>query len=524
MSSGQQCGDTLQGNTIPRHAFRQRLRSKELAILVFFQKMNPHFRLALRLICFCAALQATTIRSEAQQPKSTPRLQGNRVSQPNIIFILADDLGYGDVGAYGQKRIATRAIDSLSAEGAMLTDFYAGAPVCSPSRCVLITGRHSGHATIRGNTTITGGTIGTKNDKQVRRARLNPAEQTIGTVLQEAGYRTAMMGKWHLDGYDTAATPLQYGFDDFSGWLISYPETYTSTYWPTHWCRDGKVVEVPANKGGKKGYYVADLITDDAIRYMDGARNSDKPFFLMVNHSNPHSPLDAATDSMYRDSVWTADERSYAAMVTSLDGSVSRIRRFLTETGLDSNTIIIFTSDNGPRSEPGETLTHIATFFESNGPLRGYKRDVTEGGIRVPMIFWNPRFFKPGTRITTPAYFPDIMPTLRGMAGRTAPSVQGDGIDLYPHLRGQARHPGNRFLYWEFFEGGFVQAVRHGTWKAIIKNGTLSLFDLSTDIGEKTDVAAQHPEEVAAINSYLKTCRTESPYWPVNAAAGKGVK
>jgi arylsulfatase A-like enzyme len=434
--------------------------------------------------------------------------------RPNIVFILADDLGYGDVGAYGQRKILTPNIDLLAKEGAKLTDFYAGSPVCSPSRGVLLTGLNTGHATIRGNMTITGGKPGGKAGKTVYRANLLPHESTIGTLLQQAGYATALTGKWHVDGFDSLATPLQHGFNDFSGWLISYPETYSSTYWPGHWYRNGKVVEIPQNLDGKKGYYVSDLITDDALHFIDEHKSSKKPFFVMVNHSNPHSPLDVPRNTIYEKEDWPRDAKTYAAMVSYLDQSVGRIKQYLVDNGLDKNTIIVFCSDNGPRSEPTPSLTAVAKFFNSGGPLQGYKRDMNEGGIRVPMIVWNKKLVGSGREIRVPGYFADIMPTFAGLANYSS-KIKSDGTDLSPFLLNQREVAKDRFLYWEFFEDGFTQAVRYGKWKALIKEGKFHLYNLDNDIHEDHDIASQNLAIVSKIKAYLVSARTDSPYWPV---------
>lgn len=438
-----------------------------------------------------------------------------KAQKPNIVFILADDLGYGDVGAYGQKKILTPGIDRLAKEGILFTDFYAGAPVCSPSRGVLLTGKNTGHATIRGNATIKGGMAGAKGGKTIYRAGLQPQETTIGNVLQAAGYTTGMTGKWHVDGFDTLATPLQHGFDFFSGWLVSYPETYASTYWPDRWYRNGKIVNIPQNENRNKGYYVSELCTDDAIQFMDHHKNDKKPFFIMVNHSSPHSPLDAPENSLYAKEPWTSDQKTYAAMVSFLDRSVEKIKQYLTDNKLDSNTIIIFCSDNGPRSEPTTSLTAVAEFFGSGGPLRGYKRDLSDGGIRVPMIVWSKGLKQKGKRDRTAGYFADIMPTLAGIAKAQKPD-NTDGIDLSSAFLGKAAPAKNRFLYWEFFENGFEQAVRYGKWKAIIKDKKLLLYNLDTDVHEDHDVAPQNPAIVKKIQDYLNTARTESPYWPAS--------
>ena len=439
-----------------------------------------------------------------------------QTKRPNIVFILADDLGYGDVGVYGQQKMLTPNIDQLANEGTRFTNFYAGAPVCSPSRGVLLTGKHAGHATIRGNMTITGGLPGGKAGKQVYRQGLLPQEQTIGDLLRKAGYTTGVVGKWHVDGFDTTATPLAHGFDYFYGWLIAYPQTYTSTYWPAEWYRNGRMEAIPRNKNGQKGYYTSEIITDDAINFISDHKSDQKPFFLMVSHSNPHSPLDAPHNTIYEGKDWTNEQKTYAAMVTYLDQSVGKIKEYLTATGLDKNTIVIFTSDNGPRSEPTGQLTDVADFFQSSGPLRGYKRDMNEGGIREPFIVWGKGLIKPGAVSASPGYFADMMATFAGIA-QYKPAVKTDGINFYPYILNPGVHPADRFLYWEFFEGGYVQAVRYGNWKAIIRDGKLSLFDLSKDIHEDHDLASAQPAMVKMIRDYLKTCRTPSPYWPLDS-------
>jgi len=443
-------------------------------------------------------------------------LMAQTKQRPNIVFILADDLGYGDVGAYGQQKILTPNIDELAKEGTRFTDFYAGAPVCSPSRGALLTGKHTGHATIRGNMTIKGGIPGGKEGKQVYRQGLLPQEQTIGNVLRNAGYTTGLVGKWHVDGFDTTATPLAHGFDYFYGWLVAYEQTYTSTYWPDQWYRNGKIVDIPQNKNGRKQYYTSEIITDDAINFIGKHKDDKKPFFVMVNHSNPHSPLDAPHNTIYENKDWTTDQKTYAAMVTYLDGSVGKIKKYLVDNGLDKNTIVIFTSDNGPRSEPTKQLTDVANFFQSYGPLRGYKRDVTEGGIRIPLVVWGKGLITAGAVSKTPGYFVDFMATFAGIAnGKSAAGT--DGINLYPYFLNAQAAPKDRFLYWEFFEGGYVQAVRYGNWKAIIRNGKLSLYDLSKDIHEDHDLADAQPEIVKKVQDYLRTSRTPSPYWPLDS-------
>jgi arylsulfatase A-like enzyme len=437
----------------------------------------------------------------------------SRAQKPNIVFILADDLGYSDLGCYGQKLIETPNIDALSAEGMRFTDFYAGAPVCSPSRSVLMTGLHTGHTTVRGNATMKGGKRGSKGNQVVYRANLTETDFTIGHLMRRSGYKTALMGKWHLDGYDTLATPLHRGFDEFSGWLLSYPETYANGYWPAKRYSGGILKDVAQNKNGLKGTHMDQLASDEAIEFLSRQKNADQPFMLMVNFNNPHSPLDAK-ENLYSDKNWPEDMKIYASMVGQLDQSVGRIKQYLIETGLSENTILFFCSDNGARSEPTRQLTDVARFFNSSGKLNGFKRDMTDGGIRVPMIVWAPGRIAAGSISRVPGYFADMMPTFAAIAGSRV-GYKTDGVDLYPVMNGRQLTHKPRFLYWEFFEGGFQQSVRYGKWKAVKRDGAVVLYDLENDLGETSDVSAQNPWVVRRIEKYLATCRTESPYWLV---------
>lgn len=441
------------------------------------------------------------------------RAMGQTPDKPNIVFILADDLGYGDIGVNGQKLLRIPNIDALAKEGMTFTDFHAGAPVCSPSRSVLITGLHTGHTTIRGNATIRGGIAGNKGKQTVRRTNLTAEDFTIGKLMGQSGYTTALTGKWHLDGYDTLATPIHRGFDQFSGWLIAYPGTYANGYWPAQRYINGELKNVDRNQNGRKGYYADDLTTDESIAFMTAQRGSKEPFVLMINYNSPHSPLDAVDSTVYQKQNWPQDMKIYGAQVHHLDQNVGRIKKYLIESGLAQNTIVFFCSDNGPRSEGTPQQTAVAEFFDSNGQLRGYKRDLYEGGIRVPMIVWAPGTVKPGTLSKEPAYFADIMPTFADIAQSKA-KYATDGASVLPAIRGKpVSKP--RFLYWEFFEKGFEQAVRYGKWKAVKTKGKLELYDLDKDISETNDVASEYPDVVASIENYLKTSRTESPFWPV---------
>jgi arylsulfatase A-like enzyme len=436
-----------------------------------------------------------------------------KTNQPNIIFVMADDLGYGDLGCYGQKRIATPNIDKLAREGIRFTDCYAGSTICAPSRSVLMTGQHTGHTRVRGNMCPVGGVIGYKGKRQVRRMCLTDEDVTIGHVMKQAGYRTGIVGKWHIGSYDPKAGPMDRGFDEFSGWLIS--AAGTGGYYPQKHVINREVINIPENANGKQQRYSTDLFTDEAITFLK--KNKNTPFFLYLAYDNPHSPLEVPDLGPYKDKDWPRHCKIYAAMVHRLDQNIGRLMQSLKEAGIDKNTLVLFCSDNGPRSEPRAIQTEVSEFFDSNGSLQGYKRDLYEGGIRVPMIARWPGTVKPGSISDVPWYFADVMATVAD-AGKAKVPANTDGISVIPILTGQKKKLPDRFLYWEYFESGFQQAVRWGKWKALIlKRGEpMELYDLSQDIAEQNNIADKHPEVVQQIKVYLKTARTESLNWPLS--------
>ncbi len=434
-------------------------------------------------------------------------------NRPNIVFILADDLGYGDLGCYGQKKIQTHNIDRLASEGVRFTQSYAGSTICAPSRSVLMTGQHTGHTRVRGNMCIVGGSVGYKGKQQVRRMYLTEEDVTVGHVLQKAGYRTCLVGKWHLDGYNPNAGPLDRGFDEFYGWLINTAET--SGYYPAKRYHNRELYDVPGNQNNARSYYETDKCTQEAIEFLKN--NKNRRFFLYLAYNSPHSPLEAPDLGPYANEDWPVHLKTYAAMVYRLDQSVRKVMQTLKELKLDEKTIVFFTSDNGPRSEPAQQLTEVAEFFDSNGPLRGYKRDLYEGGIRVPMIVRWPGRVPAGTTSELAWYFADFLPTAAELAAAEPPK-NIDGMNVLPAFLSPIRAMSNeRFLYWEYFEGGFQQAIRWQNFKAIrLKLGEpLLLFDLSEDLDEQHDVADKHPDVVSRIEEYLKTARTESSNWPL---------
>jgi len=424
----------------------------------------------------------------------------NSMDRPNVIFIMADDLGYGDLGCYGQKVIQTPQIDRLAAEGVRFTQFYSGSTVCAPARCCLMTGLHTGHAHVRGN----------------KRVPLRPADVTVAEIFKRAGYTTGIVGKWGLGEPDTTGIPNRQGFDYWFGYLN---QRNAHNYYPPFLWKNQRKYPLGGNRDEGRNQYSHDLFTQEALAFLE--RCQDQPFFLYLAYTIPHANNELgrkAGDGMevpdygpYADRDWPTTQKGQAAMITRMDRDIGRIIARLQALGLDRRTLVIFSSDNGPHAEGGVD----PKFFDSNGPLRGIKRDLYEGGIRVPMIARWPGKLKEG-RVSEQVWAMwDFLPTMADLVGVKAPAGL-DGISMLPALLDKPQE-GHEYLYWEFHERGFNQAVRMGDFKAVRKglDGKLKLFNLTTDIGEQHDVAGEHPEIVAKIEAYLKTARTPSEHWPV---------
>ncbi len=434
----------------------------------------------------------------------------------NIIFIQADDLGYGDLSCYGQKKFETPHIDRMAAEGTRFTQYYSGSTVCAPSRASLMTGLHTGHATIRGN----------------KELPLGPRDATLARDLQAAGYRTAVIGKWGLGTEDTSGRPDRQGFDESFGFLhhIHAHRQYTD-----HLFRNGERVAVDEEKD-----YVNDLFAREAIDFV--RRNRSRQFFLYLNFSVPHVELRPPEDSLakfrgrYPETPYVnraADEKpsrppwvqrgfrsqaaphaAYAAMIARMDSHVGELRDVLRQLSIESQTLVLFTSDNGPEKTGGAD----PLFFESAGGLRGIKRDLYEGGIRVPMIALCPGQVPAGAVSNQVWAHWDFFPTALEVAGR--PGRKGlDGESMWLALQGKRRIR-HKPLYWEFHERGFDQAARLGDWKAVRRGSAapLELYDLAKDPEEKFNVAERNPGAVAECERFLRSARTESPDWPVRSA------
>lgn len=429
--------------------------------------------------------------------------------RPNIIYIMADDLGYGDLSCFGQAKFKTPNLDRMAAEGVTFTDYYAGSTVCAPTRCVLMTGLHTGHAFVRGNREVT----------PEGQAPMPADIVTLPRRLKDAGYTTGMFGKWGLGAPGSDSDPAEH-FDEFYGYNC---QRQAHTFYPTHLWKNKEKILLDGNT------YSADLIHEQLLNFV--RQNRDKPFFAYVPVTIPHAAMHVPEEDhapwrkkwpqfenkigKYKGPLVTNPVAAFAGMVTRMDRQVGQLFELLKELGIDDNTLVSFTSDNGPHMEGG----HDPRFFDSNGPLRGHKRDLYEGGIRVPFIARWPGKIKPGTTNDLPVAMWDVVPTCLEIAGVKAPAGI-DGISYLPALLGemdrQVKHP---YLYWAFYERGGKQAVRWGKWKGVRNNvgknpgSTLELYDLSRDIGETANLAEQNPKIVQQLDAFMVDAYTPSPLW-----------
>ncbi|PHN02116.1 arylsulfatase [Flavilitoribacter nigricans] len=446
--------------------------------------------------------------------------------KPNIIYILVDDMGYGDLSCYSQQLLQTPNIDQLAADGMRFTRHYSGSTVCGPSRAALLTGKHTGHTTVRGN--------------QPSGQLLAPETTTLAEALKAGGYVTGMAGKWGIGHPPPPDDPLRNGFDQAFGYINMW---HAHNFYPEFLYRNGQREKVPGNitdttynyaryhpNGMPEGTGVArvkeqhthPLFEEDALNFIEA--NRDTSFFLYLALNIPHANNEAGyflgdgmevpTYGPYADRDWPQPEKGFAAMIDLIDGTVGRIRDKVQSLGLDKNTLIVFTSDNGPHQEGG----HQADFFDSNGPLRGTKRDLYEGGIRMPTIASWPGTIAAGSTTDHISAFWDVLPTFCELAGVAAPE-DIDGISFLPTLLGtpekQRQH---QYLYWEFYEAGGKQAVLEGDWKLVrlhlrddSKAVVTELYHLADDLGETRDLADENPEKVAQLERYLKEAHTPFP-------------
>ncbi|MGB4901204.1 MAG: arylsulfatase [Saprospiraceae bacterium] len=446
-------------------------------------------------------------------------------AKPNIIYILADDLGYGDLSCYGQKRFLSPNIDRMAKEGMTFTQHYAGCPVCAPSRSSLMTGLHTGHTPIRGN----------KEWKPEGQWPMAAASVTIAEMLKQADYVTGGFGKWGLGYPGSEGDANMQGFDTFYGYNC---QRLAHNYYPGHLWDNQQQVILEGNQGDRFETYAPDQIHQQALRFIE--EHKDHPFFLFYPSTIPHAELllqeenikafrgkllpeksfkgAEPGDENFRLGAYGTQEEShaaFAAMVTLLDKQVGEVLDKLKTLGLDQNTLVIFSSDNGPHLEGGAD----PDYFDSNGRLRGYKRDVYEGGIREPMIARWPGKIQPASQTDLISAFWDVMPTVADLAGVQAPE-QIDGISFLPTLLGQRNQKKHNYLYWEFHEQGGRQAIRKEDWKLVrykvldTVNITTELYNLRTDLEEKNNVAAAHPEVVKELLDQLKIIRDPNTDFP----------
>jgi arylsulfatase A len=454
---------------------------------------------------------------------------------PNIIYIIADDLGYGDLSSYGQKKFETPNIDRLAKEGMLFTQHYAGTTVCAPSRSSLMTGLHTGRTPVRGNRGMNGGQF-----------PLQANAVTIPKLLKEAGYVTGAFGKWGLGYPGSTGDPLNQGFDEFFGFNS---QTIAHNYYAWELNDNDQVIELDENRGTAQGLYIPNLIHERTLDFID--RHQDTAFFLFVPTIIPHAELFAPQEYMdmflepnptephdgfvSRFAPETPFEgiddpshprfkvggygsqpfprAAFAAMIQLLDDQVGEILDKLENLGIAENTLVIFTSDNGPHVEGGAD----PDFFNSNGPFQGYKRDLYEGGIRIPMLAkWSGKI-QMGSKTEHISAFWDVLPTLAEAAGVPVPH-NINGISFLPALLGEKQRPHDH-LYWEFHEQGGKQAVRKGDWKAIKlevlgQDPEFLLFNIAKDLEESHNLAAKHPEIVEELIRIMDSERVEDPEWP----------
>ncbi|MDD4516244.1 arylsulfatase [Massilibacteroides sp.] len=445
-------------------------------------------------------------------------IRNKEVKSPNIIYILADDLGYGDLACYGQKFIKTPNLDRMAAEGMQFMQHYAGCTVSAPSRGSLMTGLHTGHSQIRGNKEI---------DPEGQQP-LGKETFTLGKMLKGAGYATGIFGKWGLGYPESESTPLTMGFDRFYGYNC---QRMAHSYYPDYlWDNDNKVL-LDGNENRGCAIYSQQLIHEKALSFIRD--NKDKPFFAMLTYTLPHAELNLPHDSVYQQYENSFEETfydgtrgyfpvekpraSFAAMVSRLDMYVGEVLSELKRLGIDDNTLVIFTSDNGPHEEGGAD----PDFFQSYGPLKGLKRDVYEGGIRVPFIARYPGKIKAGEKSDHISAFWDMMPTFAELVNTSIPqSVQTDGLSMLPTLLKKSGQRKHEYLYWEFHEIGGRIAVRKDNWKAVMLNARkgieqpIELYDLSKDIHEDNNLADQYPERVEEMRNIMKNAHKESAVFP----------
>ena len=450
--------------------------------------------------------------------------ENNQNKNPNVIYIIADDLGYADLSSYGQEKYKTPHIDQLAKEGLLFTQHYAGSTVCAPSRSSLLTGQHTGYTPIRGNFEIKSGQM-----------PLPDSSYTLAELFKDNNYKTGIFGKWGLGGIETEGNPLKQGFDEFFGYIN---QRLAHHYYPDYlWDNEAKV-SLEKNQGLNKGQYAPDLIHQKALAFID--KNKEEPFFLFYPSIIPHAELFAPEEYMnqfigkypepkpfkgtdegekYKKGNYGSQKHpraAYAAMVTLLDDQVGELVQKVKNLGIEENTIFIFTSDNGPHLEGGND----AAFFNSNGQFRGHKRDLFEGGIRVPMIVKWPKQIPPNSRTNHASAFWDVLPTFADILNDEK-ELTTNGISFLSTLINQPnKQKQHDYFYWEFHENNSKQAILKDNWKLVItqldKEPKYFLFNLENDIAEKINLASKYPEKVTELKELMNQSRIPSQQFKFN--------
>jgi arylsulfatase A-like enzyme len=443
-----------------------------------------------------------------------------KADSPNVILVLVDDMGIGDLGLYGQKTLATPNLDKMAEEGMYFTNMYCGSTVCAPSRATLITGKHTGNASVRGN-----------KPQQV----VDDSEYTIAKVFKDAGYKTGAVGKWGVGRYMPLDDPRRKGFDYFYGYINMF---HAHNFYPEYLYENGEKVLLRnktkrvdginpwAGDSVREGMGVAELRIDYTHRLFDSTalsfieQNKNEKFFLYLAYNVPHANNEKRPDGMevddyyeFADTDWPIQEKGFAAMIKNIDNSMAMILEKLKEEGIDENTMVLFCSDNGPHNEGG----HSFEFFDSNGIYRGRKRDLYEGGIKTPFIVRWPGTVKAGKHSDNHFAFWDFLATFADLTSVEVPS-KTDGISFLPTLLGKEQKETHDYLYWEFYEGNGKQAILKGNWKAIKLNVSnpdketiFELYNLETDPGENNNLAKEYPEMVREFEELFLSARTEFP-------------
>lgn len=436
----------------------------------------------------CLALGLLSSGAKAAEPK------------PNIIFVLSDDVAQGDLGCYGQKLIQTPHLDAMASQGTRYLQAYCGTSVCAPSRSSLMTGLHCGHCPIRGNFEV-------PPEGQLAL----PAETvTMAEILKKAGYATACAGKWGMGFFDTSGSPLKQGFDHFYGYNC---QREAHTYFPRYLYNDDQRVALPGNDGLSIGEtYAQEEIQNDALGWI--RTHSTEPFFLFYAVTLPHAKHEIDDLGIYSDQPWSLSQKSYAAQVTRLDSDIGELLALLRELGIDEQTLVIVSGDNGSSFAPDSEMG--ALFEQANNGLRGYKRGLYEGALRQAAIARWPGVVPAGRVCDEPWAFWDILPTAAELAGVRSEEIHTDGVSLVKFLKGGPA-PARDYFYWELHEEKPIQAARFGDWKAV-KNGEdspVEIYDLTHDSAEQNDISEQHPDLVARAAQIFLAAHAENPNWPM---------